>query len=54
MKKIVIATDGSPSAFQAIEFGIELAAGAGRGADVRPRRARAPRCFRSPASRWAP
>ena len=25
MKKIVIATDGSPSAIQAIEFGIELA-----------------------------
>ena len=38
MNRILIATDGSPSAQEAVDFGLELAADRGRDRDVRARR----------------
>ena len=38
MDRILIATDGSPSADEAVDFGLELAADQGAPVDVRARR----------------
>ena len=51
MKKILIATDGSPSALQAVEFGLELAE-EHQAEPIFVHVARRPTCSPSPASQW--